>query len=221
MEGKVALNALGKPEHSNGTEQDNSKKKQKVDKQSKTNKEAHEPAKPSGKKKPMKEEDPGKDESKKSQSRRKRTAAEEKEHEGKEKERSRPKKKPRVGEAVPEDVKLYTKRIAKFCQKFDDQKNSEITPELKNLFKSKVGQFKESRYNIYWKTNSVGLHLRSEKKDFGTLSMKDSSAGPLIYRMAAVLKAAEQLVSCMHSTSLANNSIRMLSLFKRVSLAST
>jgi hypothetical protein len=113
--------------------------------------------------------------------------------------RSRTKTTPKVGEAVVEDVLLYTKRISKFCKKFEEHKDDELTQDLKNLLKSNLTpahDFNDSKYNTYWNLAAVGLKSKTDQKDHGFLSVPDESAGPYVYRMAAVLKASEQLVSC-------------------------
>lgn len=113
---------------------------------------------------------------------------------------SRSSKKPKVGEAVRDEVTRYTKRILKFCLKFEDQKDSELTKEIRESMKAQVtpqADFQDSRYNIYWKVCGVGLHSTTDEKDHGYMRVRNANAGTTVYRMAASLKAAEQLVSCM------------------------
>ena len=118
---------------------------------------------------------------------------------GEEKEKkSRARSKPKVGEAVVEEVLLYTKRICKFCRLFKEHKDDELTQDLKGLLKSKLTpaqDFNDSKYNIYWHLTAAGLKSKTDQKDHGFMSVSDESAGPFVYRMAAVLKASEQLVS--------------------------
>ena len=87
----------------------------------------------------------------------------------------------------------------KFCRKFEEHKDAKWTSDLKELLKSNLTppqDFKDSKYNIYWHLLAAGLKSKTDQKDHGYISVSNESGAPFVYRMAAVLKASEQLVSC-------------------------
>ena len=63
--------------------------------------------------------------------------------------------------------------------------------------KSNLPDVKACRFNMYWTRAAVGLTCRAEKKDFAYFRQGCKEC-PNVYRMAAMVKAAEMLVAFMH-----------------------
>lgn len=68
------------------------------------------------------------------------------------------------------------------------------------LMRGRLLSFNRCRMNIYWKRDAVGLHHRKQKVDFAYFKFNsDPSFGsvPSHYLMAAAMKAAEMLATCL------------------------
>jgi len=109
-----------------------------------------------------------------------------------------PKKKKVEGDdcecTTPEDTKGQVNSIAKYLRVIKGagwkvKGNQDLTDDIKREFKKDFPTTEECRYNIYWKLASVGVHLKSEKKDLVTYSVH-ADAGPYLLRLHSCLKAA-------------------------------
>ena len=95
---------------------------------------------------------------------------------------------------TPDDTKGQVNSIAKYLRVIKGagwkvKRHEDLTDDIKREFKKDFPTTEECRYNIYWKLASVGVHLKSEKKDLVTYSVH-SDAGPYLLRLHSCLKAA-------------------------------
>lgn len=68
--------------------------------------------------------------------------------------------------------------------------------EVHQLMRMRLQPFDACRVNIYWSRAAVGLKCRAEKKDFAYFRAKNCTR-PTVFLLAAALKAAEMLATCM------------------------